>query len=218
MEVGYLKGLVTEIGVDDPVKGRVKVMLPEYDGIVSDWLPVVQSLTLGARTWAVPRVDTQVIVLPGEGLEDAVVLGAIYSQPDPPSIDDPAIIGMTADDGVEISYDPTASKLKIESPKLIKIVATTIDIEADVILKGDSDITGDIKLKGDSDISGDIKLKGNSDIQGNIKLQGNSDITGNITQTGSLTTTSAIIGGIVFAAHKHPGVMSGPAVTAPPVA
>jgi len=204
MELGYVKGIVTEIGKGDEL-GKVKVMLPEHDGLVSDWLPVLQSLTLGARTWSVPRVDTQVVVLPGEGLEDAVVLGAIYSQPDPPSFDDPSIIGMTADDGVVISYDPGASKLTIESPKLIKIVASTIDIEADVILKGNSDITGD------------IKLNGNSDIQGDIKLQGNSVITGNITQSGSITTTSAIIGGIVFAAHTHPGVMSGPAVTAPPV-
>jgi phage baseplate assembly protein gpV len=45
----YIKGLIHEAGQN----GRVKVLLPEYEDMVTDWLPVVQSLTLGARTWAV---------------------------------------------------------------------------------------------------------------------------------------------------------------------
>jgi len=199
--IGHIKGLVTEVGKD----GRVKVKLPEYDDLITDWLPVVQSLTLGARAWAMPRVDTQVVVMLGQGLEDAVVLGAIYSQPDPPSFDDTAIIGMTADDGVVISYDPGASKLTIESPKLIKITATNIDI------------TADIAIKGNIDHKGDVKHQGNTEQTGNHSETGDVTLTGAINQTGTLTTTSAIIGGIVFGAHKHIGVMSGSATSGTPV-
>jgi phage baseplate assembly protein V len=211
MFYGHIKGLAEEIGTGDNL-GKVKVKFPYLDGFVSDWLPVLQSLTLGANTWSVPRKGTQVIVLTsdtysgiGNGLEDAVVLGAIYSKVDKPPFDDTKIIGMVADDGVEISYDPTASKLTIESPKLIKIISTNIDIQSDIKIQGNIDIQGDIKLQGDSDIQGDTKQTGN------VKL------TGDIKQSGSITTDSAIIGGIVFAAHKHPGVMSGPAVSGVPV-
>jgi phage baseplate assembly protein gpV len=40
----------------------------------------------------------------------------LYSQPAPPSFDDAAVIGMTADDGVELVYDPSASELTVGSP------------------------------------------------------------------------------------------------------
>ena len=81
IESAHIKGTVKEVGEN----GTVKVLLPEYGNMLSDWLPVLQSATLGARTWAVPRLDTQVIVLPGLGTEDAVVLGAIYSDSGTPS-------------------------------------------------------------------------------------------------------------------------------------
>jgi phage baseplate assembly protein V len=88
----HIKGIVTEVGEN----ARVKVRLPEFDDTVTDWLPVAQCLTFDAKCYAVPRVNTQVIILPGTGLEDAVVVGAIYSKPDPAPFDDAAIIGMVA--------------------------------------------------------------------------------------------------------------------------
>ena len=91
--LGHIKGIVAEIGEN----ATVKVRLPEYDDLITDWLPVAQSLTLGAKCYTVPRVDTQVIVLPGQGIEDAIVIGAIYSKPDPAPFEDAAIIGLVAD-------------------------------------------------------------------------------------------------------------------------
>ena len=204
---GHYKGIVTEIGEG----GQVKVRLPEYDDLITDWLPVVQHLTLGARTWAVPRVDTQVIVLPGLGTEDAVVLGAIYSQEDPPSFEDSAVIGMTADDGVCISYDPGASKLTIESPKLIKITATNIEIEADIKITGDSDITGGIKHSGDMEQTGNAKRTGTLEQTGAASITGDTKITGS-----AVITMEATIGpaSTKFTSHYHsPGVP----FTTPPV-
>jgi phage baseplate assembly protein V len=131
-------------------------------------------------------------------MEDAVVLGAVYSRPDPPPFDGAAIIGMTADDGVAISYDPGNSQLTIQSPKLIKIISTDIDIESGVRIKGDIDINGNVAHSGD------------------VRRTGNVRLTGNITHTGSITTDSAIIGGIVFGAHKHLGVMGGTATSGLP--
>jgi phage baseplate assembly protein gpV len=41
METGHVKGIVCEVGEN----GTVKVRLPEYDDMITDWLPVLQSLT-----------------------------------------------------------------------------------------------------------------------------------------------------------------------------
>ena len=187
IESAHIKGTVKEVGEN----GTVKVLLPEYGNMLSDWLPVLQSATLGARTWAGPRVDTQVIVLPGLGTEDAVVLGAIYSDPDPAPFEDAAVVGIKADDDVVITYDPRESTLTIKSPKLIKIVATNIEIEADVKLVGNSDITGDVKLVGDSDVTGKIKHSGDMEQTGNAKRTGTLDQTGAASITGALTVSGA---------------------------
>jgi phage baseplate assembly protein V len=192
---GHIKGLVKEIGDN----GRVRVLLPEYDGLVTDWLPVVQSLTLGARAWAVPRVDTQVIVLPGLGTEDAVVLGAIYSRPDPAPFEDPAVIGVEADDGVAITYDPGASRLMVQSPKAISIVADDITIVAkSTSIESEIDVKGNVRHQGDMEQAGDAKRSGTLDQSGAVT------VTGAIAHSGALTTGSATIGGIPFATHKHP--------------
>jgi len=187
--LGHIKGLVHETGEN----ATVKVRLPEYEDLITDWLPVAQSLTLGAKCYTVPRLDTQVIILPGYGLEDAVVIGAIYSKPDPAPFKDAAIIGMVADDGVEISYDPGKSLLKIQSPKEINIIATNINIQADI------DIKGDITHTGDQDHTGAATH------------------TGNTTQTGTLTNTATISSGIGLTTHKHSGVASGTSVSGAPI-
>jgi hypothetical protein len=38
---GHIKGLVEEIGADKNL-GKVKVKFPQFDDLISDWLPVLQ--------------------------------------------------------------------------------------------------------------------------------------------------------------------------------
>ena len=211
--LGHIKGIVAEIGEN----ATVKVRLPEYDDLITDWLPVAQSLTLGAKCYTVPRVDTQVIVLPGQGLEDAVVIGAIYSEPDPAPFEDAAIIGLVADDGVEISYDPGKSQLTIRAPKKIDIIATDIAIKAEI------DIKGNITHSGNLDQTGNVKHTGNLDQTGNAKHSGNLDVGGNATVGGTAVVTGpstltggAVITGIDFTTHKHTSAAPG-SPTTPPV-
>jgi phage baseplate assembly protein V len=198
--LGHIKGIVAEIGEN----ATVKVRLPEYDDLITDWLPVAQSLTLGAKCYSVPRVDTQVIVLPGQGIEDAVVIGAIYSKPDPAPFEDAAIIGLVADDGVEISYDPGKSQLTIKSPKKIDIIATDIAIKAEI------DIKGNITHSGNLDQTGNAKHSGNLDVGGNATVGGTAVVTGPSTLTGG-----AVIAGIDFTTHKHTSASPG-SPTSPP--
>ena len=199
--IGHVKGIVESVGKGvnqgaGESLGKVKVRLPEYDNLVTDWLPVLQGATLGAKCHIVPRAGTQVIVLPGQGLEDALVIGSIFSQPNPSPFGgrgkEEAMIGMVADDGTEISYDPGKSILCIKSPKEINITATKFN------LVGDMDIKGDIRHSGDSDQTGKARL------------------TGDMKHVGDLETNKAVIGGINFATHRHSGVMSGSATSGQP--
>jgi len=207
IESAHIKGIVKEIGTN----GRVKVLLPEYDGLITDWLPVVQAATLGARTWAVPRLDTQVVVLPGLGLEDGVVLGAIYSDPDPAPFGDAAVVGIKADDDVVITYDPGASRLTIESPKEIRIVAKNITIVAE-----NTSIKSEVEVKGNVTHEGDMEQSGNAKRTGTLEQTGATTATGDIAHTGAITTTAAVIGGIPFATHKHPTAgLGAPSVPVP---
>jgi len=197
--------------VGEEMHDSVKARLPEYNDFVTDWLPVAQCLTYDAKCYTVPRVNTQVIVLPGQGLEDAVVIGAIYSKPDPAPFESKVIVGMVADDGVEISYDPDSGLLKIQSPKEINIIATDIKIKAEIDIQGNITHKGNVDQTGNVTQTGDINQTGNATHSGNVVIGGNANVTGMSTLLGD-----AVIASVIFSAHKHPGVMSGGAVSAPP--
>jgi phage baseplate assembly protein V len=211
----HIKGIVDSVGVN----GRVKVLLPEYDGLITDWLPVVQPLTFSGKTWAVPRKDTQVIVLPGFGIEDAVVIGSIYSSVDKPPFGDNAVIGMVADDGVTISYDPGASVMTIKSPKAINVEAKKITVKADV------DLTGNVTHKGNVDLMGNINQTGtltNTTVVTTTLTAGTLAVSGATTATGPLTATTITAGviatltGCNLSTHTHicsvPGSPSAPGI------
>lgn len=129
---GHYKGIVEEVGTG----ARVKVRLPELDNLVTDWLPCGQALTLGARTYAVFRVGTQVAVIPGQGLEDAYVSHALYSQVDPAPWADPQLLGLEVDDGTQLLYDPSSRTLTIKAPQTIDIEVQTFRIKGEMLLEG----------------------------------------------------------------------------------
>ena len=87
-------GIVTEI--DDPEnKGRAKVLLPSYDKVETDWMPVMM-MGAGADKGLVmmPDVGDQVLVVliqgnPGEG----IILGGLYGVLGPP---DSGVVGVQA--------------------------------------------------------------------------------------------------------------------------
>lgn len=151
-----MKGIVEEVGT-----ALVKVRLPELDNLVTDWLPVMQPVTLGARAWLVPRKGSVVVLLPGlAGLDDAVVLGCLYNQVDTSPFSDPAILGIEADDGTLIQYDPQAHKLTIHKPDSIEIETTVIKVKGDLELTGKFTHTGDQQHTGNTSQTGDAAISG----------------------------------------------------------
>lgn len=141
--MSHLKGLVE--AVDGA--GFVKVRLPEH-GVVTDWLPVVQRLAHEAWDVALPRVGSQVALIPGLDLDDAIVLGCLPSSKDQPPVTDPQVRFLTFEDGTRISYDPAAKELVIAAPKGVKVSCTTFTLTGKLVLQGDLDAQGNIHASG----------------------------------------------------------------------
>jgi len=141
--MSHLKGIVEDVNGG----GFVKVRLPEH-GVVTDWLPVLQSLASGAWDMALPRKGSQVALLPGLDLDDAVVLGCLPSTVDVPPVTDPMIRFLQFEDGTQIQYDPTAHVLTIQGPRTVTVTCTTFNLNGKLVLQGDLAATGNIQATG----------------------------------------------------------------------
>lgn len=113
-------GVVT--GVDDPDgHGRVKVVLPAYDDIESDWLSVVcPGAGPEKGLAALPDVDDCVLVLfPREDPAQGVVIGGLYGANMPPQgvVDDGAVraFAMRSAGGQLVRLDDAKQIVRIEN-------------------------------------------------------------------------------------------------------
>lgn len=96
-------GVIAEI---DAARSRVKVRLDEQNGLVTHWLPITAQKSLKDKCYWMPEPGEQVALLTDQHCEDGVVIGAIYSDPDPtPGEDlDHQHFGTWFEDGTVIRY------------------------------------------------------------------------------------------------------------------
>ncbi len=95
-------GIVKEVLPD---KGKAIVTFPQYDDQDSYELSVLQTNTLKNKHFHMPDVDEQVYVLMDEDAEDGCILGAIYSEADPPNQTEADVYAMEFEDKTAIKYD-----------------------------------------------------------------------------------------------------------------
>ena len=103
-----MTGIVVAI---DEQSCRVRVEFPDRDNLVSDWLPVMQDFALGNQSYRLPDEGTQVVCLMDEHYEAGVVIGAIYSDVDPPPVTNKDLFYRRFKDGSIIQYDRAGHKL-----------------------------------------------------------------------------------------------------------
>lgn len=123
---GEQKGPVFETGIVtqvDDAKARVRVKVPSRDNLESYWLEVLQRGSKGNRDYWMPDVDDQVRILTDEKLEAGCVLGAIYSESDPPPVSDRNLYHVEFQDGTIIDFNRTTGKLSILTTGDIDIIA-----------------------------------------------------------------------------------------------
>lgn len=105
-------GTITET---DPNKGLARVSFPE-EGIVSGWLPVIQSGTLKNKSFHTFDVSEHVACLMDENAENGVIVGAIYSKSETPgAVNGADKVGVAFESGDYIEYDRAGRKYKIKT-------------------------------------------------------------------------------------------------------
>ncbi|HUO06583.1 MAG TPA: phage baseplate assembly protein V [Candidatus Binataceae bacterium] len=109
--MGFRVGLVKQL---DPANAKVRVVFPDYDQLLSFWLPVVVMKSQNDKAYWLPDLGEQVICLMDRRDEAGCVLGAIYSSVDVPPVTSPDKWHVTFKDGASVEYDRASHVLDLK--------------------------------------------------------------------------------------------------------
>jgi phage baseplate assembly protein gpV len=101
------------VQAQDPAHAKVRVVFPDYDAMISWWLPVVFAKTQDDKVYWIPDIGEQVVCLMDLRDEAGAVLGAIYSNADEPPVNSPDKFHLAFKDGAHFDYDRVAHLLDI---------------------------------------------------------------------------------------------------------
>lgn len=121
-------GLIEEV---DAAKARVKVKIPALDDMVTHWLQWPVASSLENRSYELPDTGTLVsLLLDVQGVEGAII-GALYSEADPPPVTSAAKWHKVFKDGTTLEYDRDSHTLTVDAKGEITIKTTgPVTIEA----------------------------------------------------------------------------------------
>jgi phage baseplate assembly protein gpV len=101
------------VQAQDPAHAKVRVVFPDYDEMISWWLPVVFAKTQNDKLYWIPDIGEQVVCLMDLRDEAGAVLGAIYSSADTPPVDSADKFHLAFRDGAHFDYDRVAHLLDL---------------------------------------------------------------------------------------------------------
>jgi len=155
------RGIVVAV---DEKTARVRVQMPDLDGLVSNWLPVVHPKTQRDKAYWLPDIGEYVVVAFDEEGEhsDGYVLGAIYNNKDTPPVASRDKFFVRFEDGTEIEYDKKTHLLRVKA-QTVQIQATTVIIESNVNINGSLNVSGG---------GAAVNIVGNLEVIGNIHATG----------------------------------------------
>lgn len=135
----------------DETTARVRVELPDCDGMVTYWLQIAVPKTQKDKFYWIPDIGEQVLcVFLDHGLEHGFVIGALYSKEESVPVSNKDKFHIKFSDGTIIEYDRAEHKLYIECSGTINIrAASGITIETPVLnLIGNLEVLGNIHATG----------------------------------------------------------------------
>lgn len=119
--MGGLKfGIVEQI---DPAKARARVRLDDNESILTYWLAVLQQRTGKDKTYCMVEEGEHVACLLDEHAEEGVIIGAIYSEAEPPIADSEDVRRVELEDGAWFEYDRRTGNLNGHVPGDINITS-----------------------------------------------------------------------------------------------
>ena len=101
------------VQAQDPAHAKVRVVFPDYDEMISWWLPVVFAKTQNDKVYWIPDIGEQVVCLMDLRDEAGAVLGAIYSSADTPPVNSADKFHLAFKDGAHFDYDRVAHILDL---------------------------------------------------------------------------------------------------------
>lgn len=125
----------------------VRVILPDQDDLVTDWLPVVVPQALNTRDFSLPDIDeTVVCVFLGSGVEAGFCLGAIYT--DAQAAGNENQRGVWFPDGSQVIFDHATGNLTVIAKGSVIITAPSTMINGNVRVTGNLVVDGSITRGG----------------------------------------------------------------------
>src|ERR1700688_3954033 len=102
------------VQAQDTARAKVRVVFPDYDEMISWWLPVVFFKTQNDKAYWIPDIGEQVVCLMDLRDEAGAVLGAIYSDADTPPVNSADKFHLGFKDGASVDYDRAAHVLDLK--------------------------------------------------------------------------------------------------------
>lgn len=176
----------------DPATNRVRVRLPDYDNLETALLPVMQAGSLRNKHYRNFDLGEQVVCLLDRRCEDGVILGAVYSDPDPAPINSADREFVQFADGTTLDYNRASKTLAVAAAGTIHLEAvspitlTAPKVTVDGLLEYTAGLTG---AGGDTTavITGTVRIVGKLEVDGDVEVDGDIDATGDIIDGGSNT-------------------------------
>lgn len=168
---------------------RIRVDLHE-NGLTSYWLQVPQGYSKKSKRRCPVELGTPVAILLKDDGVGGILLGAVYSEAEPPPIEDDDTDYMEYKDGTKLSYSPSEHKLDLN------ISAGTVDITAPagVTINAAAGVT--------INAASGVAINAGS---------GGTTVIGVVNVTGDV-----IADGISLKNHTHPGIQTGSSSTGQP--
>jgi phage baseplate assembly protein gpV len=97
----------------DTARAKARVVFPDYDEVISWWLPIIFFKTQNDKAYWIPDIGEQVVCLMDLRDEAGAVLGAIYSDADVPPVNSADKFHLAFQDGTNFDYDRVAHVLDL---------------------------------------------------------------------------------------------------------
>lgn len=130
----YIEGIVSKVK-----DYTAKLKLPQFDDTETEWLVIPQMFTVNNKSGYKPEIGTLVSAIVTDDFTDGCIIGAIYNDVDIPPEETENSEFFEFSDGVKIKH--------IAGSNEVQIVASKLNIKADIVCDGNIIASGDVSDK-----------------------------------------------------------------------
>ena len=166
--------------------GFARVRLPDADNMRTMWLPIAYPKTQNDQVcWTYDNGEQVAVLMDGRG-EDGVILGAVYSEADPPPTDSSDKFIVKFKDGAVFEYDRATHTATLQGMQNVFIQAgTKVTIDA-----ADTEVMGNLTVGKVLSANGGLTAKAGAGGEAAVTIEGNARVNGSLSASGSIDENS----------------------------